>query len=144
MAAAVHLYANFIKLAASKAIDLINDDIRVMLTTSSYTPNINTDVYKDVSVTNEVSGTGYTANGIALTGKTFNAIAGGKVVYTAAAASWAGSTITASYGVIYDNTPSSSKPLIGWVDLGGVTSDTNGSFTINWDATNGIWAITVS
>lgn len=46
-------------------IDFISDTIKIMLTTSSYTPNYATHDYKD-DVTNEVSGTGYSAGGATL------------------------------------------------------------------------------
>lgn len=49
-------------------IDFLSDDIRVALVTSSYTPSLAHDFWDDV-VSNEVSGTGYTANGQALSSK---------------------------------------------------------------------------
>lgn len=56
-------------------IDFDTDTIKAMLTTSAYTPNTDTHRYKS-SVTNEVTGTGYTAGGVTLASKT--------VTYTAA------------------------------------------------------------
>lgn len=55
--------------------DLLSDTIKVMLTTSSYSENLDTHETK-ADVTNEVSGTGYTARGVALGSKT--------ITYTAA------------------------------------------------------------
>ena len=52
----------------NKEADLLLDDVRVMLCTSSYVPNQDTHDYID-HVTNEVVGVGYTAGGKALTGK---------------------------------------------------------------------------
>lgn len=50
--------------------DLISDDLRMALVTSSYTPDADGhDFWNDVSA-NEASGTGYTANGAALASKT--------------------------------------------------------------------------
>ena len=49
--------------------DWDTDTIKVMLTTSLYTPDQDTHDFKN-DVTNEVTGTGYTAGGQALTNKT--------------------------------------------------------------------------
>lgn len=54
------LYGNVLLKALNKEVDWDSDTIKVMLTTSSYTPNQDTHIYKS-SVTNEVTGTGYTA-----------------------------------------------------------------------------------
>ena len=48
----------------NKEVDLDTDTLKVMLCTSTYTPNQDTHQYKS-DVTNEVSGTGYTATGLA-------------------------------------------------------------------------------
>lgn len=68
-------------------IDLLSDDLRMALVTGSYTPNADADDFWDDVSANEASGTGYTANGQALAGKTF--------AYTAAnswGTSWSAST----------------------------------------------------
>ena len=48
------------------ALDMDNDTFKCMLVTASYTPNFETHTNKS-DVTNEVSGTGYTAGGETLT-----------------------------------------------------------------------------
>ncbi|MGB8275587.1 MAG: hypothetical protein WCF16_10010, partial [Alphaproteobacteria bacterium] len=60
------LFDNF-RLAAmnGNAVDLDTDTLKVMLTTATYSPNQATHDFKD-DVTNEVSGTNYTAGGAAL------------------------------------------------------------------------------
>lgn len=55
--------------------DYLTDTIKVMLTTSTYTPNRDTHETKN-DITNEISGTGYTAGGVTLASKT--------ITYTAA------------------------------------------------------------
>lgn len=51
---------------------------------------------------------------------------------------WASSTITARYAVIYKDTGvATTSPLIGFVDFGQDESSSNGNFTIQWSA-NGI------
>lgn len=93
MAQAIELYgkalANLLGGEASGdtfAVDFLSDTIKCALATSSYSPNLDThEVFSDV--TNEVSGTGYTAGGATLGTKT--------IVYTAAnswGTPWAAST----------------------------------------------------
>lgn len=63
----------------SSAVDFLSDTIKMALTTSAYTPNRDThEFFSDI--TNEITGTGYTAGGVALASKT--------ITYTAAD-SWA-------------------------------------------------------
>lgn len=124
-------------------IDFLSDSIKVMLCTSSYTPDQDAHEFKS-DVTNEVSGTGYTATGTALTTKTLAYTSGTNVIkFDADDVTWASSTITARYAVIYDATPGSdaTRPLMGYVDFGADQSSNNGAFTISWDA-NGILTIT--
>jgi len=65
----IYWYASAILKAMNKEIDFDSDDIKVMLTTSSYAEDLETHDYKN-DVTNEITGTGYTAGGAALTSKT--------------------------------------------------------------------------
>jgi hypothetical protein len=139
------LYGNFLLKALNKEIDFDSDTIKVALLTSSYTPNQDThDYFNDVS-TYEVSGTGYTAGGNTLASKTATYDSGTNViVLDAADTTWASSTITARYAVVYDSTgTASTSALIGYVDFGSDQSSTNGNFTITWDST-GIVRITVA
>lgn len=69
MAVSGSFYRNVFAKAFNKEIDFDSDTLKVMLTTSSYTPNLDTDIYKS-SVTNEVTGTGYTAGGATLASAT--------------------------------------------------------------------------
>lgn len=118
--------------------DTTADRFKVMLTTASYTPNYSTHSVKS-DVTNEVSGTGYTAGGKSLTSITF-ATSGGTITWDAADVEWASSTITdARYAVIYDDSLTN-DPLIGAVDFGGNFSTTAGTFKITWNA-SGIFTL---
>lgn len=139
------LYGNVLLKALNKEVDWDSDTIKVMLTTSAYTPNQDTHIYKS-SVTNEVTGTGYTAGGATLSGKTITYDSATNVtVLDADDVTWASSTITARYAVIYDDAGASdaTKVLIGYVDFGSDQSSTNGNFTLTWDAT-GVVRITVA
>jgi hypothetical protein len=145
MAVTAFWYGQSLMKALNKEIDFDSDTIKVMLTTSTYTPNQDTHVYLS-DVTNEVTGTGYTAGGATLANKTIGYTAGTNVIkLDADDVTWASSTITARYAVIYDDTPSTTatKPLLGYVDFGADQSSSNGNFTITWDAA-GILKVTVS
>lgn len=69
MAVSGSFYRGVFAKAFNMEIDFNSDTIKVMLCTSSYTPDLDAHVYKS-SVTNEVSGTGYTATGATLTSAT--------------------------------------------------------------------------
>lgn len=145
MAVTAKLYGKFIQSLGNKEIDLDTDTLKVMLCTSTYTPDQDTHQYKS-SVTNEVTGTGYTAGGAALTSVVVSYTAATNVyMLDAADTSWAGSTITARYAVIYDSSPATdaTRPLIGYVDFGADVSSTGAAFTITWDPA-GIFTVTVA
>lgn len=100
-------------------IDWDTNTIKAMLVTSSYVPNQDTHRYKS-DVTNEVTGTGYTAGGQTLTGKaTTYAPATNAAMMDCNDPSWPTSTITARYLIFYRDTgTASSSPLIAYVDFG--------------------------
>lgn len=139
-------YGQFIAKALNKEIDWDTDDIKVLLCSSAYVPNQDTHTYLSDVTANEVTGTGYTAGGTSLTGKTLSYDAVSNVVMLDAAdVTWAASTITARYAVIYDNTGASpaAKALIGYVDFVSDQSSTNGNFTLTWDV-SGIVRLTTA
>jgi hypothetical protein len=74
------------------AVDYLTDTIKVMLTTSAYTPNLDTHETK-ADVTNEVVGTGYTARGATL---------GTKTITVTPADSWATVWVTLTAYVVGD------------------------------------------
>jgi len=145
MAITAKLYGGFLKSLANKEIDLDTDTLKVMLCTSAYTPDQDAHQYKS-SVTNEVSGTGYTAGGATLTGVTVTYTgATNTLTLDAADPSWASSTITARTAVIYDSTPATdaTRPLIAYLQSDVDISSSGGAFTITFDA-NGIATITAA
>lgn len=140
------IYGSLIAKVFNKEVDWDSDSIKVLLVSSAYTPNQDTHDYLDDVVANEVSGAGYTAGGQALTSKTVTYDAANNVtVLDAADVTWASSTITARYAVVYDDSGATNaqKALIGYVDFGSDQSSTNGNFTLTWDAT-GIYRFTVA
>jgi hypothetical protein len=148
MAVSGKLYAKFFENAlggnnaADVPIDFLSDTIKVALCTSAYTPNQSThEFFSDV--TNEITGTGYTAGGAALTTKTCAASA---LVTTLDAddTSWTTASFTARYAIVYKSTgTSTTSPLIGYVDFGADQTVSAGTFTITWNA-SGIVSLTVS
>lgn len=141
------LYGQFIQQSFNKEIDFDSDTIKVALLTNAYTPDQDAHNYFDDVVANEVTGTGYTAGGATLANKTNTYDSATNVIkLDADDVTWASSTITARYAVIYDATgggTNATRPLIGYVDFGSDQSSSNGNFTITWDAT-GIVRVTVA
>lgn len=140
------IYGSFFGKALNKEIDWDSDTIKVALLSSAYTPNQDTHDYLDDVIANEVTGTGYTAGGATLASKTITYDGANNVtVLDAGDVTWASSTITARYAVIYDDAgaTNSQKALLGYVDFGSDQSSTSGNFTITWDST-GIFRLTVA
>ena len=140
------IYGSFFGKALNKEIDWDTDTIKVALLTSAYAANQDTHDYLDDVIGSEVIGTGYSAGGSTLSGKTLTYDGASNVtVLDAADVTWAGSTITARYAVVYDDAGATNaqKPLLGYVDFGSDQSSTNGNFTITWDAT-GIFRLSVA
>lgn len=132
------LYNSFKRDIMNGAIDLDTDTIKVMLVTSSYTPDKDADEFID-DVTNEVSGTGYSAGGATLGSKTVTVDDTNDCgTFDAADVTWSTSTITARGAVLYRDTGTpSTSPLIGYIDFAADKISSAGDFIIQWSA-NGI------
>lgn len=63
------IYNSFKRDIQNGSINLASDTIKMMLVTSGYVPNIDTDT-KRSDVTNEATGAGYSTGGVVLAGKT--------------------------------------------------------------------------
>jgi hypothetical protein len=111
-------------------INYLTGSVKAMLVTRTYTPNQDTHRYKS-SVTGEISGTGYTARGQALTAKTVTYTAGANTLaLDCADPTWPTATITARYLVVYVDTGNdATSPLIGYVDFGSDLTSAGGAFT---------------
>lgn len=136
MAVTAKVYGKFLLSLANKEVDLDTDTLKVMLCTSAYTPDQDNHQYKS-SVTNEVSGAGYTAGGATLSSVTSSYNASTNVwSLDAADVSWTSSTITARYAVVYNSTPASdaARPLIAYIDFGEDVISSSGTFSIQWDS----------
>jgi hypothetical protein len=145
VAVSAKFYGLFFKSLCNKEIDLDTDSIKLMLCSSTYTPNQDTHQYKS-DVSNEITGTGYTAGGATVGSVVVSYNTGTNVLsFDASDVTWTSASITARYAVLYDSSPGSdaTRPLIGWIDFGGDVTSTGADFTIAWNA-SGIGAVTVA
>ena len=90
------------------------------------------------AIANEVSGSGYTAGGEAMTGMAVT-LDGSTAIFDADNVSWANATITAQAAVIYNN--SFSNAAIAVLDFGGNKTSTNGTFEIQFPNANASTAL---
>lgn len=100
------------------SIDWNSDTIKLALTTSSYTPDIDShDFFNDI--TNEVTGTGYSAGGYTLANCTVTQDnTNNRAVFDADDVTSANTTVTFRYGIIYKSTGTAgTSPLIGYIDF---------------------------
>ena len=129
----------------ARRVDWAADTVKVMLTTATWAPDVDAHDFKD-DVTNEVTGTNYTAGGVTLASKivTYDT-ATNETRLDAADASWTTVTIAATRrAAIYKDTgTAATSPLLGWVDFGGDEALSAANFTIQWDAT-GVLKTTVT
>jgi len=147
MTVTAKLYGNAIVQMANKEIDWVTDTMCVSLHTSTYAPNQDTHDYQN-DLTNEVADDGavYFTGGTELGNRTLAyATATNIVKFDADDVSWAASTITARYAVIYGSagTTTTANPLFCYVDFGQDMVSTGGAFTITW-GTAGIATVTVA
>lgn len=135
-------YGNAFLSAFNKELDFNSDTIKCALVTSSYTPDQDVHQYF-ADITNEVTGTGYTAGGATVSSPSLTYTGSSNTLkLDGGDVSWTSSTITARYAVVYDSTPASNKPLLVYVDFGADVSSSSGTFTITWDS-SGIATVTV-
>lgn len=123
-----------IRAIVTGAIDLDTDSFKMLLTNSTVLGETEKDTFDFRNdITTEVTGTGYTAGGNAVT-LTVAAVdaANNDVEITASAVSWAASTITATGAVIYKarGGASSADEVLCYLDFGGSVASTNGTFTV--------------
>jgi hypothetical protein len=83
------------------------------------------------SSTNEVSGTGYVAGGTTIASVTPTS-SGTTVIFDFADASWAGSTITARYALIYNSTATNRAVCV--LDFGSDKTSSASTFTVTMPA----------
>jgi len=108
--------------------DLVADTIKIALFTSSASLGAGTTAY---STSNEVSGSGYSAGGVALTSKTVSTT-GTTAFFDADDPTWTSASFTARGALIYNN--SASDKAIAVLDFGGDFTVSSGTFKIVFPA----------
>jgi hypothetical protein len=125
------IYNSAIDEMARGAIDFDTDTFKALLVTSTYSPNKDTHDKRD-DVTNEATGTGYTAGGVTTACTVTKDTANDRVTLSFAAVSWSTSTITARALVIYKSRggASSADELVAYNDFGSDVSSSGGTFSV--------------
>lgn len=146
MTVTAKLYGLYITALNNEEHDTLDDTIKVMLVSSSYTPDQDTHNYKD-DITNEITGTGYSAGGAQITTDTITYTSGTNVTkYDGDDTQWTSSTITARTAVVYNATgggTDGTRGLIGYQQESADITSSAGTWQVVW-ASAGIWTITVS
>jgi len=117
------------------ALDLDNDSFKCMLVKAAYSPDFEVHTKKS-QVTDEVTGTNYTAGGNAIASPTLagSSDGTGTLKWDGNNVTWPNSTISAvRAAVIYDDSVTD-KRLIAYIDFLGDFSTTSGTFQIEWNA----------
>lgn len=123
-----NLHSGFVDFNGSGA-----HQIKIALLSSSYTFDADHNVWSSVSAY-EVTGTGYTTGGQALSNVTLTQDdVNNRAYLDADDVSWPASTITARYAVLYDDTLST-KDLICVLDFGSNQVSSGGTFAITFSS----------
>lgn len=134
-------FRQFVEDVAEKVHNLQSDTLKVMLT---LTAPVNTNSVRG-DLTEIANGNGYTTGGTAATVSASAQTTGtykltlADVIFTASG----GAIANFRYAVLYNDTPTSpADPLIAWWDYGSTVTVNDGeTFTVDFDATNGVLTI---
>lgn len=129
------IFNSFLHSFALQDLNLVSDTLKVALMPSSFLADRDANnSWADISI-QEVTGEGYTAGGMVLTGTALDRQdASDNVKFTANDVSWVASTLTARYAVIYKDTgDATTSTLIAAIDFGADKSSVNGTFTVQWN-----------
>lgn len=128
------IYDSFMDDIVKNNINLSTGTFKVMLVTSAYTPVKGTH-NRRTSVTNEVTGTGYTSGGQTSATTVALDTTNHRSDTTFANVQWTSSTITARACVIYNSTGTSANDqLVAYVDFGQDVSSTSATFAITFSS----------
>ena len=117
-------------------VDLDAEDLKIALYDDTETPNYSTETA--YAATNEVSGTGWAAGGVVLTGTAVDESPAGTMRWDATDVSETGTTLVDSFGAkIYDDTNATvPDALVVGIDFpAGDYSTNNGTLAITFDTT---------
>lgn len=125
------IYHSFFERLGRGAGDLQSVTVKCALVTSSYTYDADHDYFNDI--TNEVSGTGYTAGGATASVTVTDDDGNNRVDISLGEAQWTTATITARGAVYYVDTAGAASTdwLIAFIDFGTDQTSTAGTFTLS-------------
>lgn len=131
-----HVVNNFKEQLMKKAIDLVNDTIKVALYSDAYAASQLDGADPAYSVTNEISASGYSAGGATLASKAVTQDdTNDRAAWDAADVTWNSlATATIQRAVVYDDTTATKWQLIIF-EL--ATNSNGGNYTLSFNA-NGI------
>lgn len=123
--------------ATALDVDFDDETHKIALFTSTVTPNFSTDTAYGVAPynANEVSGTGWAAGGVAITGTTLTESPTGTLMWDATDVSVSGTTLTNAYQALIYADALAGNNAICLVDFGQNYSTSSGTFAITWAAT---------
>jgi hypothetical protein len=126
------IYNKLLENWAKGSVDFDTDTFKVLLTTSTYTENKDTHAFRS-DVTNEITGTGYTAGGNTATVTVTLDTANDRVDISLGGTTWPSSTLTARKAVYYKarGGASTADELVAVNDFGSDVVTVNGTLTLN-------------
>jgi hypothetical protein len=127
------IYTSFLEYSGDATVDLDGHQFKVALMNQTHSFSAANTIWANVSA-NEITGTGYTAGGLAFTSGQITWTASGTTMkWDIPDASWATASFTAYHAVIYDD-DHASDALMCSVDFGGAQTVSAGTFTIQWNS----------
>ena len=137
MAVTISIYDSFKEYVGDGTVDLDGHSFKVMLLTNSASFSAGHSVLADVSANQISSGSGYSSGGAALSNVTWGQTSG-TAKFDADDVTWtaSGGAITAYKAALYDDTQATpTKPLVAFIDFGGVQTANDGAqFKLIWNA----------
>lgn len=107
-----------LKLSQGGVFDFAADTFNIMLLDAAYTLGVDLDEFATDISGNEITGTGYTAGGQALTGLAWT-YATDVATLAANTALWTTATFSARFAAVYKDTGTpSTSPLLSYIDFG--------------------------
>lgn len=140
------LVDNAIEKILDGTISLTSDAIRAVLITAAHTADPTDDTWGDISAS-EATGSGYVADGIAVSPLAVSRVGAVSTVDSAVDPSWDPATVSAKYLYLVREAGTGLAPgdlILGYRDLnvgGGNLSAVGDEFTVEWPA-NGIFTLT--
>lgn len=123
-------YTRFFQKNANGTVDF-SGSFKAMLVTAAYTPDKDAHEFRS-DITNEASGTGYTAGGVAITPTVTRDDPTDQVRVSWTDVSWPSSSITGRYLVIYRDTGNAATDeVVHCIDHGSEVTSSNSTFTFD-------------